>query len=594
MKKKIIALILSTLTILTTACGQVISVADTPNAANTLPDEVISTEINSDEDHKETALEIEEVSDTSSEVVNPEIPEEISEGITSVDEHTEEVVTEGPSVEAVSPELSEQEEVIFDHYFTEIDELLVETTELFVKTSDPSVFTSNTNIISNYDDVYIIGCESVDEARYVYSYYIDKVDFISDLSEEFSISSGEDNEDADTGNTNEENSALTQLGEEIENTINVDYSDYIALIDTGADEADIKLSVVGEDTSDANGHGSRMLSLIKNENPDVKVMSIKVFNGATTDAASVYAGIRLAIENNVKIINLSFVSADTERNAVVKEIIQEAINRGITVIGAAGNYNLPADNYIPGCIEGVITIGAANRDGSKSANSNYNADYYVVASATSDATAIYTGFYSAGITENERIFNGDFEPTVINESESTIDPADRDLSDLDENPFLKAIVEQTGYDYSIDDDGTVHIYIPEIREEIPDFVMQGTATGVETSFDAINSLSVGATYTGTCSYSAGSPGYGTATITGSGNAFEQIFNGKTIDCECEGHGSNSTQSSYAFVLSPGTVNYQATVTGITESGGKKYASFSVLFSNDGFGARSWTPKNWRR
>ncbi len=72
--------------------------------------------------------------------------------------------------------------VVFDHYFTDIDESLVETSSLLVKTSDSSVFTKNTNVVSNFDDVYVIECASVEEARYVYSYYVDKVDSISDFS----------------------------------------------------------------------------------------------------------------------------------------------------------------------------------------------------------------------------------------------------------------------------------------------------------------------------------------------------------------------------------------------------------------------------
>lgn len=98
--------------------------------------------------------------------------------------------------------------VVFDHYFTEIDESLVETSDLLVKTSDSSVFTKNTNVVSNFDDVYIIECSSVEEARYVYSYYVDKVDSISDLSKVISIATDENDEDvADLADLNDGNDA---------------------------------------------------------------------------------------------------------------------------------------------------------------------------------------------------------------------------------------------------------------------------------------------------------------------------------------------------------------------------------------------------
>lgn len=94
--------------------------------------------------------------------------------------------------------------VVFDHYFTDIDESLVETSRLLVKTSDSSVFAKNTNVVSNFDDVYVIECASVEEARYVYSYYVDKVDSISDFSKVMSIATDENDEDvADLGNLND-------------------------------------------------------------------------------------------------------------------------------------------------------------------------------------------------------------------------------------------------------------------------------------------------------------------------------------------------------------------------------------------------------
>ena len=177
-------------------------------------------------------------------------------------------------------------------------------------------------------------------------------------------------------------------------------SGYIALIDTGAN-ADINYSVVGDDTSDTNGHGTLMLNYIKEENPTAKVMSIKIFNGNTASAADVYAGIRLAIDSNVSVINLSFVGANIEKNAIVKDIINEAINSGITVIGAAGNYNKDAKSYIPGCIDNVITVGAVNNDGTKYSSSNYNADLYVIATSTSEATARYSGIYTSKSASNK-------------------------------------------------------------------------------------------------------------------------------------------------------------------------------------------------
>lgn len=339
------------------------------------------------------------------------------EAETTTEKATEEVTTEGETTEEPTTEEEVVVELVeFDHYFSTIDESLVNTSDLLVKTDDANVFTKNTNVVSNYDDVYIISCDSVEQARYTYSYYVDKVKAISDMSNIISMANEDDVEEdkADLSDINNGNDALSNL-----NDIDVsNYSNYIALIDSGAN-ADVNYSVVGDNTSDTVGHGTKMLQYIKEENPKAKVMSIKVFDGNTTNAANVYAGIKLAIESNVKVINLSLVGANVEKNAIVKDVINEALANGIVVIGAAGNYGVNAKNYISGCIDGVITVGAANEDGTKFATSNYNADVYVVANSTSEATARYSGMYTANNTKNDRVFTKLVEPTEDDEDEQT-------------------------------------------------------------------------------------------------------------------------------------------------------------------------------
>ena len=500
--------------------------------------------------------------------------------------------------------------VVFDHYFTDIDEDLVETSDLLVKTSDSSVFTKNTNVVSNFDDVYIIECASVEEARYVYSYYVDKVDSISDMSKVISIATDENDEDvADLDDLNDGNDALAQLNEAVEDTKDTDYSDYIALIDTGAD-ADVNFSVVGDDTSDSGTHGTRMLELIKEINPDAKVMSIRVFDGSTTDAASVYAGIKLAIENDVKIINLSLVGADVEKNAIVKEAIQEAIDKDIVVIGAAGNYNLSATKFIPGCIDDVIVIGAANDDGSKRSNSNYNADYYVIAGTTSEATAMYTGFYSAGKLDDIRISNGDPRPISI------IDNPNHQYTD-DEIAWLKDILEINDLDtFIVNEDGTITVYV----NNYVDFEVAGAnvndCTYPDTDitgqyFIQPNATSVGAEYSGqatltgsSSSDSAGSKAFGTVTGFTGDNLFTAVWKAMgspTLNACCDRFWGNTatgeTNSNGAMRLmdgKTGTVDYKAKVTAFdpnANGGSQTKITFDILFKDPSDAGDDWVV-NW--
>lgn len=348
-------------------------------------------------------------------------------------ELTSEKTTEVTTTEAPTTETSKDEFITFDHYFTDIDESLVKTSDLLIQTSDKSIFTKNTNVISNYDNVYVISCKDVTEARFVYSYYVnnDKVINITDMSNVMTLaddtnttkSTTTTNDTTATASTTEESTNndvtpskddvadLSSINESddaisyINNVNTKNYSGYIALIDSGVN-ADVSYSVIDDNpTVDSNGHATKMLSYIREENPTAKVMSIKAFDGNTTSAANIYAAIELAIESKVSIINMSFAGIDIEQNAIIKDAINDAINAGITVIGAAGNYNQDATNFIPGCIDKVYTIGATNKDGIKTSTSNYNADYYVVANSTSEATARFSGIYSNNtIIENIKVF----------------------------------------------------------------------------------------------------------------------------------------------------------------------------------------------
>ena len=103
-------------------------------------------------------------------------------------------------IEVVDSDLSEDDSneedsfIVFDHMYSDADTSVVNTTELFVETNEPSVFTKNTTVESNYENIYIISFSSVEEARYAYSYYIDKVSFITDLSNAVTLAENESSE----------------------------------------------------------------------------------------------------------------------------------------------------------------------------------------------------------------------------------------------------------------------------------------------------------------------------------------------------------------------------------------------------------------
>ena len=63
----------------------------------------------------------------------------------------------------------------------------------------------------------------------------------------------------------------------------------------------------------------------------------------------------------------------------MQEAVAGAISRGVTVVAAAGNNNLNAEQFSPASCPGVVTVGATGIDGGKSYFSNYGSVVTVAA-----------------------------------------------------------------------------------------------------------------------------------------------------------------------------------------------------------------------
>jgi len=84
------------------------------------------------------------------------------------------------------------------------------------------------------------------------------------------------------------------------------------------------------------------------------------------------------------------------------------------VVVSAGNNGKDAANYLPANVEGVITVGASDADKNSISISNYGdtVDCYAVASSTSAAASIVSGFLAGNgdldkLEENDYIFDSD-------------------------------------------------------------------------------------------------------------------------------------------------------------------------------------------
>lgn len=297
--------------------------------------------------------------------------------------------------------------------------------ELIVKIGDSNMVKADA-VSGNYDNVYLMKYDTETEAKDAYMYYYDNTaddnEFVA-VNAVFGIATDTDETkveedvtvedieyDEDTTSLNELTNAV-KSDEQISLTglFTPNYSDMIALIDTGSNDADEAVSMLGEDTSDENGHGTKMLEYMKEVNKDAHVLSIKALDGkGHGDASSIYSAIEYAVSKNAKVINLSLYGYNTKDNAAIVSAIKDATDAGITVVGAAGNGGNDVKNYLPGNIKDIIVVGACDENGTRIAKSNYGetVDYNVVAGSTSEATAKMSGFVALnGVSGIDEVLN---------------------------------------------------------------------------------------------------------------------------------------------------------------------------------------------
>ena len=368
---------------------------------------------------------------------------------------------------------------------------------LIVITDDDTLMQSVSGVISSYNGMYILQYDTEDEVRYIYSYLVNKVEIIevdngmvissetpidADLAEEEIVQT-------DTVMTEEEN-PISELQEAIESGAGV-YD--IALIDTGATTSNVysAISMLGDDPSDSNGHGTQMAEIIAEQNPDATILSIKAFDeNGKANISAVYAAFEYAMTQDVKVINLSANAYASENNAVLEEVINRAVAAGIIVVGSAGNNGKNAKYFIPSKIESAIIIGAANEDGIRNSISNYGdtVDYNVVASTTSEAAAKFSGWVSlhgmsaVGDALNQGlIFTTDYVKEEIEETtEETTEEESTTVENTTEETTEEITAETTEEETSTEEETTGESITEENatiedteEEEDPEFTVNG-------------------------------------------------------------------------------------------------------------------------
>lgn len=279
--------------------------------------------------------------------------------------------------------------------------------------ADPAVIIDPEHVLSSYAGVYLMQYETESQAKYAYAYYYGKSEFV-DVDTVISVADGDNSANAADPMAANEN-PIAELHEAVAGNP-VKAAGAVAVIDTGVNgvaNVTESVSMIGDNTADENGHGTKMAQLIAEQNPDVSILSIKALGAdGTGDVSAVYAAIQYAIDKKVSVINLSMSAVGTAENAALTSIIDAAVEAGIAVVGAAGNKGMDVRFFVPGNIESAYIIGAADENGARITSSNYGStvDFNVVADSTSEAAAKFSGYYTlnGAVADEKLVFPTDY------------------------------------------------------------------------------------------------------------------------------------------------------------------------------------------
>lgn len=160
----------------------------------------------------------------------------------------------------------------------------------------------------------------------------------------------------------------------------------VAVIDTGIDKNHPDLigaiidivNVTGENMAYTNGHGIGCAGVIGARNnekgvlgaaPDCQIIGIKAMRESGGGSiAEIVRGIRVAIERNVHVINLSLGASvgDSE----LQKAVEDAVSAGIYVVCSAGNAGQDNSVVYPARYPVTYAVGATNQSGNVSAFSS--------------------------------------------------------------------------------------------------------------------------------------------------------------------------------------------------------------------------------
>lgn len=173
----------------------------------------------------------------------------------------------------------------------------------------------------------------------------------------------------------------------------------VAVIDTGVDvnHPDLKDKIVkpynvltnSTDVTDYSGHGTHVSGIIAAtiDNgvgiagiaPHVKIMPVAVFSGDSAYDSDVASGIKYAVDNGARVINLSL--GESSPSFLLEDAVDYAYEKGAVVVAAAGNEGMN-ERFYPAAYPNVISVAATDESDKRADFSNYDSTVDLAAPGT--------------------------------------------------------------------------------------------------------------------------------------------------------------------------------------------------------------------
>ncbi|MBQ7200629.1 MAG: S8 family serine peptidase [Eubacterium sp.] len=190
------------------------------------------------------------------------------------------------------------------------------------------------------------------------------------------------------------------------------------------------------DPTDQHFHGTHVAGTVVDCTPglNVKIMPVRVLDASGYGTSTTIGlGVRYAADHGASVINLSLGGGHTSYE---DSCIQYALNKGVTVVCAAGNNSSNTSTFCPAHIGNIIVVSALDEDESRAYFSNYGNSVDVAAPGMDILSCVPGGDYEylqgtsmasphiAGIVAMLRLNYPDATPAQI---ESTLKLYCRDL-----------------------------------------------------------------------------------------------------------------------------------------------------------------------